>query len=140
MESEEIRKKIRDRFFKSLNLPLKAMPLWMEAIGVGVFISNILDKNPNFKEKLGEIDDKVFLFEARDIKKTFFLHIKDKDIKVIPHMRRKPDVEMRGDVSVLIDVLTGKEDPDTVFFTRRLEITGDTATAIHFKNLLAALG
>ncbi|MDO8426979.1 MAG: SCP2 sterol-binding domain-containing protein [Deltaproteobacteria bacterium] len=116
------------------------MPLWMEAIGVGVFISNILDKNPNFKEKLGEIDDKVFLFEARDIKKTFFLHIKDKDIKVIPHMRRKPDVEMRGDVSVLIDVLTGKEDPDTVFFTRRLEITGDTATAIHFKNLLAALG
>ncbi len=140
MENDEIRKKIKEKFFKSMKLPLKAMPLWMEAIGVGVFISSILDRNPGFKEKLGEVDDKVFLFEARDIKKSFYLHIKDKEIKVIPHMRRQPDVEMRGDVSVLVDVLTGKEDPDTVFFSRRLEITGDTATAIHFKNLLAALG
>jgi len=47
---------------------------------------------------------------------------------------------MSGNVAVLMDVLLGKEDPDTVFFSRKLEITGDTATAIHFKNLLAALG
>src|SRR5574337_1877129 len=98
MENDEIRKKIKEKFFKSMNLPLKAMPLWMEAIGVGVFISSILDRNPGFKEKLGEMDDKVFLFEARDITKSFYLHIKDREIKVIPHMKRPPDVEMRGDV------------------------------------------
>lgn len=140
MEKEELKKKLKESLYKGINLPLKAMPLWMEAIGVGVFIAHILENNPRFRQKLGEVDDKVFLFEAKDVAKKFFLHIKDKDIKVLPHSARTPDVTMSGNVSVLMDVLLGKEDPDTVFFSRKLEITGDTATAIHFKNLLAALG
>jgi predicted lipid carrier protein YhbT len=72
--------------------------------------------------------------------KKFYIVIKDRDIKVHPHSASTPDVTMSGNVAVLMDVLLGKEDPDTVFFSRKLEITGDTATAIHFKNLLAALG
>lgn len=140
MEKEALKEKIREKLVKSMSLPLKAIPLWMEAIGVGVFIAQIVDAHPNFKERLGEIDDKVFMFEARDIGKKFFLHIKDKEVKVVPHMLRAPDVEMRGEVKVLLDVLTGKEDPDTVFFSRKLEISGDTAVAIHFKNILAGLG
>ena len=140
MEKEELKKKIKDKLYKTMNLPLKAMPSWMEAIGAGVFVAHILENNPRFRQRLGEVDDKVFLFEAKDVGKKFFLHIKDKDIKVHPHSSRTPDVTMSGNVSVLMDVLLGKEDPDTVFFSRKLEITGDTATAIHFKNLLAALG
>ena len=132
-------KKLKGAFIKGARIPLKAMPLWMEAIGVGVFISRIVEENPRFKERLSDIDDKVFLFEAKDIKKGFYLHIKNNDIMVVPHSGRKPDVTMKGTVKVLIDVLTGKEDPDTVFFSRRLEISGDTAAAIHFKNMLAAL-
>ena len=140
MEKEELKKKIKSKLYKSMNLPLKAMPSWMEAIGAGVFVAHILENNPRFRQRLGEVDDKVFLFEAKDVGKKFFLHIKDKDIKVHPHSSRTPDVTMSGNVSVLMDVMLGKEDPDTVFFSRKLEITGDTATAIHFKNLLAALG
>lgn len=134
-----VREKIRSGLIKGINIPLKVMPLWVEAIGVGVFISTIVDRNPRFKERLAEIDDKVFLFEAKDIGKRFYLHIKDRSINVVPHMGRKPDVTMRGTVDVLTNVLLGKEDPDTVFFSRRLEISGDTASAIHFKNILAAL-
>jgi predicted lipid carrier protein YhbT len=131
--------RIKGVLLKRINLPLKAMPLWMEAIGVGVFISRIVETNPGFRERLSEIDGKVFLFEAKDIGKGFYLHIKDNGIKVVPHSAKKPDVTMRGTVKVLVDVLLGKEDPDTVFFSRRLEISGDTAAAIHFKNMLAAL-
>lgn len=140
MEKDELKKRLKEGFYKGAKLPLKAMPLWMEAIGVGVFIASILQRNPRFRERLSEVDDRIFLFEARDVGKRFFLHIKDRDIKVLPHCARTPDVTMSGEVSVLMDVLLGKEDPDTVFFSRRLEITGDTATAIHFKNLLASLG
>lgn len=140
MENEEIRKKLKDTFYKSLSLPLRATPLWLEAIGVGVFISRIVEKHPRFKERLKDIDGKVFRFEASDVAKGFYILIKDRDIKVMPHFAGSPDVTMRGEAATLIDVLTGKEDPDTVFFSRRLEITGDTATAIHLKNMLAALG
>ena len=131
--------KLKGVLIKGARLPLKAMPLWMEAIGVGVFIARIVETHPGFRERLKEIDGKVFLFEAKDIGKSFYLRVKDNDIKVVPHSAKKPDVTMRGTVKVLIDVLTGKEDPDTVFFSRRLEISGDTAAAIHFKNMLAAL-
>ncbi|MEK7773930.1 MAG: SCP2 sterol-binding domain-containing protein [Deltaproteobacteria bacterium] len=132
-------KKIKGMLIKSMNIPLKIMPLWMEAIGAGVIISTMTDKNPRFKERLREIDGKVFLFEAKDIKKRFYLHIRDGGIKVAPHFAGTPDVVMTGNVKTLADVLLGREDPDTVFFSRRLEISGDTAVAIHFKNILAAL-
>ncbi|MDP2689558.1 MAG: SCP2 sterol-binding domain-containing protein [Deltaproteobacteria bacterium] len=138
--AEEIKKRLKGAFYRGIRGPLKAMPLWMEAIGVGAFIATIVEGNPPFKEKLSQIDGKVFRFEAKDIGKSFYLHIKDREIKVVPHIKREPDVTMSGKVAVLMDVLTGKEDPDTVFFSRRLEITGDTATAIYFKNMLAALG
>ena len=139
-DNEDLARRLKGVFYRGIRGPLKVMPLWMEAIGVGVFIASIVDANPSFKEKLSQIDGKVFRFEAKDISKSFYLHIKDREIKVVPHMTREPDVTMSGKVAVLIDVLTGKEDPDTVFFSRRLEITGDTASAIHFKNILAALG
>lgn len=139
---EDRAKRIKDTLLNSMNIPLKIMPLWMEAIGVGAIVSMMVEKNPRFKQRLVEIDGKVFLFEAKDIGKRFFLHINIKDggIKVAPHFAGTPDVTMSGNVRVLVDVLLGKEDPDTVFFSRRLEISGDTAVAIHFKNMLAALG
>lgn len=118
---------------------LRFLPLWIEAIGAGVFISTIIDRNPGFKERLTEIDDKLFLFEATDIGKGFYLHIKDGDIRTIPYSTRNPDVKMRGEASILFGLLLGKIDPDTVFFSRQLEISGDTAVAVHFKNILNSL-
>lgn len=142
MEREMMKKRLEALFFKAVKAPLKATPLWMEAIGVGVFIRSVLDANPGFRQRLSEVDDKVFLFEAKDIGKRFYLHINIKDggINVVPHMRRPPDVTMSGKVEVLVNVLVGRVDPDTVFFSRKLEITGDTSVAIRFKNMLAALG
>lgn len=140
MAGEDIKKRVGDAVLRFARLPLKAMPLWMEAIGFGVFLSDVVDKNPSLKAKLGELDKKTFLFEARDIKKSFYLTIEGGDIKVSPHSAKKPDVTMRGEVRTLTEVLLGRTDPDTVFFSRRLEITGDTAAAIHFKNILASIG
>lgn len=140
MEAKEgIRERVLETLLKGAVLPLKVMPLWAEAIWVGAFIAVQVEMNPNLKERLIEIDDKVFLFEAKDIGKSFYLHIKDKDIKIIPHMNRVPDCIMRGDIKVLLDIFTGKEDPDTVFFSRKLEINGDTAAAIHLKNILSSV-
>ena len=139
-EKRKILEKLSDAAFRGARIPLKAMPLWVEAIGAGTFIASVVDSHPRFKARLAEIDGKVFRFEASDIGKSFYLHIKDRDIKVIPHVARDPDVTMKGTVRTLVEVLLGRVDPDTVFFSRKLEITGDTAAAIHFKNLLASLG
>ncbi|MBI3399397.1 MAG: SCP2 sterol-binding domain-containing protein [Deltaproteobacteria bacterium] len=118
---------------------LKIIPLWIEAIGMGAVMGAIVDNNKRFKERLKEVDNKIFLFEALDLNKKFYLHIKDSDIKIIPHLAKAPDVVMKGEAKIFFGLLLGKEDPDTVFFSRKLEISGDTAAAIHFKNILNTL-
>lgn len=118
---------------------LRLLPLWIEAIGMGAVMGAIVDSNKKFKERLKEIDDKIFLFEASDLNKKFYLYIKDSDIKIIPHLAKTPDVVMKGEAKIFFGLLLGKEDPDTVFFSRKLEISGDTAAAIHFKNILNSL-
>ena len=137
--NSEIKEKIKTSFLKMLRMPLKLTPLWIEAIGMNVAMGAIVDSNTRFKERLKEIDDKIFLFEAVDLNKKIYMHIKDNDIKTIPHIKKGPDVVMKGETTVFFGLLLGKEDPDTVFFSRRLEISGDTATAIHFKNILNSL-
>ena len=134
-----VREKIKEEVLKALKVPLKFTPLWVEAIGMGAVMGAIVDGNKRFKERLKEIDDKIFLFEAVDLNKKFYLHIKDGDIKIIPHLAKEPDVVMKGETKVFFGLLLGKEDPDTVFFSRRLEISGDTAAAIHFKNILNSM-
>mgnify|MGYP001606276174 CR=1 FL=1 len=138
-QKSEVKERLKEKALQALKLPLKLIPLWIEAIGMGVVMGVIVDSNKRFKERLREIDDKIFLFEAVDLNKKFYLRIKDGDIKIIPHLAKKPDVVMKGETKVFFGLLLGKEDPDTVFFSRKLEISGDTAAAIHFKNILNSL-
>ena len=138
-QKSEFKERLKERALQALKFPLRLIPLWIEAIGMGAVMGAIVDSNKRFKERLLEIDDKTFLFEASDLNKKFFLHIKDNDIKIIPHLAKAPDVVMRGETKILFGLLLGKEDPDTVFFSRKLEINGDTAAAIHFKNILNSM-
>ena len=119
--------------------PLKFIPALLQAAGLGLFLDHVVENNPEFRERLEEIDDTHFLFEATDIGKRFYLHIKDKAIKVKLHHPAPPDVVMKGEFSVLLGLLTSKVDPDTVFFSRKLEISGNTATALCFKNILDSM-
>jgi predicted lipid carrier protein YhbT len=134
-----LKERLKEKALQALKFPLRLTPLWIEAIGMGAVMGAIVDGNKRLKERLKEINDKVFLFEAVDLNKKIYLRIKDGDIGIIPHLAKGPDVVMKGETKVLFGLLLGKEDPDTVFFSRRLEISGDTATAICFKNILNSL-
>lgn len=138
-QKSEVKERLKEKALQAIKLPLRLTPLWIEAIGMGAVMGAIVDSNKKFKERLKEIDDKAFLFEASDLNKKFYLYIKDSDIKIIPHLAKTPDVVMKGEAKIFFGLLLGKEDPDTVFFSRKLEISGDTAAAIHFKNILNSL-
>jgi predicted lipid carrier protein YhbT len=139
MDRDELNKKLVDAAFEALRLPFKAAPLWMEAAAVGVYISAVMRAKPELSERFKELGDRLFMFEATDAEKAFYIRFKDGEAKVVPHTLKKPDVIMRGTVKTLAGVLTGRVDPDTVFFSRELEINGDTAAALHLKNILSSL-
>lgn len=130
---------MNDRAIKFLSKPLKVIPSWMQGAGLGLFLGHVVENNPEFRERLEEIDDKYFLFEATDVDQRFYLYVKDNNIKVKLHHADEPNVIMKGDFSILMGLMMSKVDPDTVFFSRKLEITGDTATALCFKNILDSM-
>lgn len=51
-----------------------------------------------------------------------------------------PDVTMRASLADYLALALRREDPDTLFFTRRLVLEGDTALGLEIKNALDALG
>lgn len=55
------------------------------------------------------------------------------------HAGRAADVTMSGSLYDFLVLATGDEDPDTLFFQRRLRIEGDTALGLQVKNLLDSL-
>lgn len=49
-----------------------------------------------------------------------------------------PDLLVQGTAYDYLLLLSGGEDPDTLFFQRRLYMSGDTALGVHLKNFLAS--
>ncbi len=51
----------------------------------------------------------------------------------------RPDVSIGGDLYEFIRLAARKEDPDTLFFQRRLTIEGDTEMGLEVKNLIDSI-
>lgn len=52
----------------------------------------------------------------------------------------RADVTIRAKLDDYLALALRREDPDTLFFTRRLVVEGDTETGLAVKNALDALG
>jgi predicted lipid carrier protein YhbT len=124
---------------KAAIAPLRFIPKSLQCIGLGSFLAFELEKDPSIRDRLREIDGKTFLFEAIDIEKRFYMTIRDGRVTIRPHYAGTPDVTMRGETAVLAGLMLNRVDPDTIFFSRKLQITGSTEVALWFKNILASL-
>lgn len=51
---------------------------------------------------------------------------------------RRADARISGDAHAFLQLISRREDPDTLFFQRRLRIEGDTELGLHVKNFLDA--
>lgn len=56
-----------------------------------------------------------------------------------PHAGAADDLTIRSTASGFLALALRREDPDTLFFTRRLVMTGDTELGLVVKNLLDAI-
>lgn len=53
--------------------------------------------------------------------------------------QHEPDLAFAANLSAFLQLLARQEDPDTLFFNRELEITGDTELGLIVKNMLDAV-
>ncbi|QYK00467.1 ubiquinone anaerobic biosynthesis accessory factor UbiT [Shewanella psychrotolerans] len=61
------------------------------------------------------------------------------DERLIVRERGEAEVSFSGCSQELLLIAAGKEDPDTLFFQRRLAIEGDTELGLEVKNLLLSI-
>lgn len=88
-------------------------------------------------KRLAQLHGKRVCLHITDAKRSLYWRI--------DHGRLRPaeagtyDVRISGETMDFMRLATRAEDPDTLFFNRRLAIEGDTHTGLHIKNLLDAL-
>lgn len=75
--------------------------------------------------------------EVQDIGLTWYTSVEDN--KLIVRQNADADVIFRADAADLLMVAARRQDPDTLFFQRRLVIEGDTELGLYVKNLMDAI-
>lgn len=88
----------------------------------------------------GELDfleGRALRVDVRDADIALTLSVQGRAL-VDPAMERPADVRISGDAFEFLLLISRREDPDTLFFQRRLRIEGDTELGLHVKNFLDA--
>ena len=88
----------------------------------------------------GELDfleGRWLSIEVRDIGLRWFTSVEND--KLIVRESAEADVSFSADASDLLMIAARKQDPDTLFFQRRLVIEGDTELGLYVKNLMDAI-
>jgi len=93
-----------------------------------------------FKEALEDgdfefLEDKWLKVEVKDMKLHWYISYED-DKLIVADGEVKEDVSFSGNLNDLVLIAGRKEDPDTLFFQRRLSIEGDTELGLEVKNLM----
>ncbi|CAK0742415.1 Ubiquinone biosynthesis accessory factor UbiT [Gammaproteobacteria bacterium] len=85
----------------------------------------------------GEMDfltNRIVSIEVRDARLTFRLTLTNGQLAATD--KKTSDLVVGGTVYDLLLLATGREDPDTLFFQRRLSLDGDTELGLYVKNFL----
>ena len=117
-----------------LALPSTLVPFCIQQKLLSELLSHL------FKEAIEDgdlefLEDKWLKVEVSDLKLNWFLSFSNEKL-VISESCEQVDVTFSGNVNELILIAGRKEDPDTLFFQRRLTIQGDTELGLEVKNLL----
>ncbi|MDH3513690.1 MAG: SCP2 sterol-binding domain-containing protein [Gammaproteobacteria bacterium] len=121
---------------QTLILPLRLIP---DAVHTELFARafNHLLRGQPLAARLTEIDGKSVCIHIRDAASE--LHFRIERGRLQPCAPGRADVRISGTAEDFWQLASRAEDPDTLFFNRRLCIEGDTETGVHVKNLLDAL-
>jgi len=120
-----------------LRLPLAIVPSSVQRSGVDYTLKSL------FREAIvdGDVDfleGRYLQVQINDLDLCWFITIDNQQFKVLDKLTndRDADVIFSANGDDLLLVADRKEDPDTLFFQRRLMIQGDTELGLQVKNLI----
>jgi len=112
---------------------LAVQPLLTRVVG------RIAARHPSLFARLGDYRQADFLIDPVEF--PFALHLRpdpdDLVFRAVPrHLDMKPVAVIRGRFLLLLELIDAEQDGDAAFFSRELEITGDTEAVVRLRNAL----
>jgi len=122
-------------------LKILAKPLHLMPAKIPEFISaQVLNQVFKTERKAGELDfleSKMLIIEVIDLKLQFKFYLHRQRFAQ-PSKTRQANIVMSGNSLDFISLIRRQEDPDTLFFQRRLQLSGSTELGLYLKNFLDA--
>jgi predicted lipid carrier protein YhbT len=116
---------------------LRAVPGGVHSEALSLIVNHLL-KGQWVREQLPELDGKRIGLHIRDTATELQFEVVGNRL-IRAGSGATPDVIIEGELQDFWLLASRREDPDTLFFHRRLALKGDVATGLQVKNLLDAL-
>lgn len=117
----------------------RKLPQWPHAVVLVSGLNAALKMKLLPADGLTALEDKLFRVRALDTGGEATYTYRRGLFRPVLRAEREPDLALAANLSAFLQLLTRQEDPDTLFFKRELEITGDTELGLLVKNLLDAV-
>jgi predicted lipid carrier protein YhbT len=115
------------------------LPQWPHAMVLVTALNAALRLKLLPESELTALDEKLFRIRVLDTGGEASFTYRNGMFRPVFSPRGEPDLAFSAHLSAYLQLLSRQEDPDTLFFNRELEITGDTELGLLVKNLLDAV-
>ncbi len=115
------------------------LPQWPHGLALVAALNAALVMKWLPADDLAALEGKLFRVRVLDSGGEAHFAFRNRRFYPIFRVDRNPDLAFAANLSAYLQLLARQEDPDTLFFSRELEITGDTELGLLVKNLLDAV-
>ncbi len=115
------------------------LPQWPHSLVLAGALNAVLKLKLLPESELALLEDKLFRVRVLDTGGEATYTFRNGLFRPVLQAVREPDLAFAANLSAYLQLLARQEDPDTLFFNRELEITGDTELGLIVKNMLDAV-
>ncbi len=117
----------------------RKLPQWPHSLSLVAGLNAAAKMKLLPEDSLAVLEDKQFRVRVHDTGGEANFAYRGGLFRPLFRVEREPDLAFAANLSAYLQLLSRQEDPDTLFFTRELEITGDTELGLLVKNMLDAV-
>jgi predicted lipid carrier protein YhbT len=117
----------------------RKLPQWPHTLTLVAGLNAALKMKLLPEDELVALEDKLFRVRILDTGGEASYTYRDGLFRPVFRAEREPDLAFAANLSAFLQLIARQEDPDTLFFNRELEITGDTELGLIVKNMLDAV-
>lgn len=115
------------------------LPQWPHSLTLVAGLNLALKMKLLPADDLAALEDKLFRIRVLDTGGEAHFSYRGGLFRPVFTPGREADLAFAANLSAFLQLLARQEDPDTLFFNRELEITGDTELGLMVKNMLDAI-